>query len=317
MDAIDASILDEAAQWLARRHASDFSEAEQDALVRWRSLSATHEEIWQRIEQLKFRMDSVPSAVGMAVLGRPRAAANRRQILRASALALATPMLGWFSYRYLPWHIWNADFRTATGERRELTLADNSQVLLNTASAISVQFDGKERLIQHLAGEILVETAHLSEYKTLPFVVQTADGRLQALGTKFMVRTQEQSTALSVLEGAVRITPANTGRGLVVRAGERVSFNAQNIGEVAPLAPHADAWTEGVLYAENMRLKDFLAEVARYRDGVLHCAPDVAELRISGVFQLRDTDRVLVLMAQTLPVRVEQRTRFWVTVVRS
>ena len=44
--------------------------------------------------------------------------------------------------------------------------ADNSQVLLNTASAISVQFDGKERLIQHLAGEILVETAHLSEYKT-------------------------------------------------------------------------------------------------------------------------------------------------------
>jgi ferric-dicitrate binding protein FerR (iron transport regulator) len=60
MSAIDASILDEAAQWLARRHASDFSEAEQAELARWRSLSATHEEIWQRIEQLKFRMDSVP-----------------------------------------------------------------------------------------------------------------------------------------------------------------------------------------------------------------------------------------------------------------
>ncbi|CUA97226.1 FecR domain-containing protein [Comamonas thiooxydans] len=317
MSAIDASILDEAAQWLARRHASDFSEAEQAELARWRSRSATHEAIWQRIEQLKFRMDGVPSAVGMAVLDRPRAAGNRRQILRASALALATPMLGWLSYRYLPWHIWNADFRTATGERRELTLADNSQVLLNTASAISVQFDGKERLIQHLAGEFLVETAHLSEYKTLPFVVQTADGRLQALGTKFIVRKHARSTTLSVLQGAVQVMPAHSSQSLVVQAGEQVIFDAHKAGAFTSLPPHADAWTRGVLYAENMRLADFLEELQRYREGILRCDPGAAELLVSGTFHLRDTDRILELLARTMPIHRQQRTRYWITFTRS
>ncbi|QIL79578.1 DUF4880 domain-containing protein [Diaphorobacter sp. HDW4A] len=316
MGRVDARILDEAAQWLARCHASDFSTAERDSLARWREQSPVHEDVWQRAQQLKFQLEAVPSSVGMAVLNRSRSSAGRRSLLRGTTLVL-TPLLGWLAYRQLPWQIWGAEYRTAHGELRSVTLADGSRLVLNTASAVNVRMDDSARLVHQHAGEILVETSHRGAHTDLPFIVRTGHGELQALGTKFIVRTQEQSTALSVLEGAVRITPANTGRGLVVRAGERVSFNAQNIGEVAPLAPHADAWTEGVLYAENMRLKDFLAEVARYRDGVLHCAPDVAELRISGVFQLRDTDRVLVLMAQTLPVRVEQRTRFWATVVRS
>lgn len=317
MSAMDAHILDEAAQWLARRHASDFSETEKAELARWRSLSATHEEIWQRIEQLKFRMDSVPSAVGMAVLDRPRSAGNRRQMLRASALALATPMLGWFSYRYLPWQIWNADFRTATGETREVTLADKSQVLLNTASAISAHFDGKARRIHHHAGEILVETSHTTAHKALPFIVQTTDGQLRALGTKFIVRKHVQSTTLSVLQGAVQVKPTRSGQSLVVQAGEQVSFDSHKAGAVTSLPSHAGAWAQGVLYAENMRLDDFLAELERYREGVLRCDPSAAGLRVSGAFQLRDTDRILELLTRTLPIRTQERTRYWVSVTHS
>jgi transmembrane sensor len=41
----------------------------------------------------------------------------------------------------------------------------------------------------------------------------------------------------------------------------------------------------------------------------------VANLRISGAFQLRDTDYVLSMVATTLPVQVLTRTRWWVTVV--
>jgi ferric-dicitrate binding protein FerR (iron transport regulator) len=134
-------------------------------------------------------------------------------------------MLGWFSYRYLPWQIWNADFRTATGETREVTLADNSQVLLNTASAISVRFDSEARRIQHLQVRFWWRP-HTSEYKTLPFIVQTADGRLQALGTRFIVRKHARSTTLSVLQGAVQVMPSHSTQTLVVQAGEQVSFDA-------------------------------------------------------------------------------------------
>jgi len=62
-----------------------------------------------------------------------------------------------------------------------------------------------------------------------------------------------------------------------------------------------------------MRLEDFTAELARYRSGVVRCDPAVADLRVSGVFSLRDTDRALENLTRGLPVDVVYRTRYWVT----
>jgi len=316
MNAIDARILDEAAHWLARRHASDFSESEHAELLRWRGKSAIHEHVWQQAERLKERMNALPVPMGMSVLDRPRRTAGRRQFLKTAALAIGAPALGWLAYRRLPWQTWNADFRTATGERRSITLADGSRILLNTASAISANFDGASRRVRQHAGEILVETAHPAQYAGQPFIVQTEDGDMQALGTRFLVRTHEQGTALAVLEGAVRISPARSTHGIIVHAGERAEFDSQAVRAVTALPPEADAWTQGVLYVQDMRLEDFLAELARYRPGILQCAPDAADLRVSGSFQLNDTSRVLDLLTRTLPVRTEERTRYWVRVTR-
>ncbi|VVN48093.1 Protein FecR [Pseudomonas fluorescens] len=65
-----------------------------------------------------------------------------------------------------------------------------------------------------------------------------------------------------------------------------------------------------------MRLGDFIAEVGRYRQGLLNCAAEVADLRLSGVFRLEDTDKLLAILPQTLPVQLRYRTRWWVTLER-
>jgi len=70
-----------------------------------------------------------------------------------------------------------------------------------------------------------------------------------------------------------------------------------------------------VLAADNMRLDAFLAELGRYRKGWLRCDPQVAALRISGAFQLADTDAVLANLAHLLPVQISARTPYWVTVL--
>jgi transmembrane sensor len=62
-----------------------------------------------------------------------------------------------------------------------------------------------------------------------------------------------------------------------------------------------------------VRLDDFLADIGRYRQGLLRCEPAVAGLRISGVFPLADTERILDMLASSLPVRVRSRSRYWVT----
>ncbi len=308
-------VLDQAAHWLARMHASNFSAEEQVELKRWRATSAMHEHVWQHAEQLQLRMGSVPPEVGVAVLGRPRVANGaRRQWLRVSAWALLAPAAGWLAYRQLPVQVWTAQYRTGTGEQRAVTLADGTRVHLNTDSAMSVNFSRDGRLIRLFGGEILVETAHAGEYGAQPFWVQTEHGRMQALGTRFVVRPQAQGTALSVLEGAVRVMPDKANESIVVRAGEQTRFSASDIESIQTAPAQVDAWIQGVLYAQNMRLEEFLAELARYRSGVLHCDQSVADLRVSGAFQLRDTDRILALLAQTLPVQIRTRTRLWVTV---
>jgi transmembrane sensor len=47
----------------------------------------------------------------------------------------------------------------------------------------------------------------------------------------------------------------------------------------------------------------------------LRCDPLAADLRISGVFSLTDTDRALESLALALPVTVAYRTRYWVTIL--
>jgi len=71
---------------------------------------------------------------------------------------------------------------------------------------------------------------------------------------------------------------------------------------------------DGVISARNMRLSDFIVELSRYRPGVLRCTEEVADLRVSGTFQLADNDQVLALIAQSLRLHVDYRTRYWVTV---
>ncbi|MNP84020.1 fec operon regulator FecR [compost metagenome] len=65
-----------------------------------------------------------------------------------------------------------------------------------------------------------------------------------------------------------------------------------------------------------MRLADFLKEVNRYRRGYLACASDIADLRLSGVFRLEDTDKLLAILPRTLPVQLRYRTRWWVALER-
>lgn len=315
--AVDPRLVDEAAQWLARMHAGRLSDADAQRWAQWRDQSPEHRRVWHSAEQLSRKFGAVPPDVGMPVLDRRRGLANRRALLRTVAVLVAAPSAAWLGYRAVPWPSLGAGYRTATGERRTIELADRSRTTLNTATAIDVAFDATQRLVRQRSGEILVETApDTNPGISRPFLVETPQGRLRALGTRFIVRIDEGGhTRLTVLAGAVEVSAARaTGTPVVVPAGRQLSFTADGTGPVTPAASGAEAWAQGVLYAEEMRLADVLSEIGRYRSGVLRCDPAVADLRVSGAFQLEDTDRVLAVLAQTLPVRLDARTRYWVTV---
>jgi transmembrane sensor len=310
-----------AVEWWMELQSGKNTRAQQLALAHWRAEHPDHERAWQHICHVSGRFRNLVDTtagkhgVSAARAALPHAGTARR---RASVKALATLLLtgggAWMAREHVPWRAWSADVRTALGERRTLTLADGTRVTLNTDSAIDVRFDGTQRLLRLVSGEIMVATGH-AQGERRPFIVETAQGNVQPLGTRFALRQYDTLCRLDVFEGAVRIEPAEApGLAPVVRAGQRVRFTRNDIGAPELINDDAAAWADGLIVASGMRLGDFVSELRRYRAGHLSCDEVVADLRLSGTFPLVDTNRVLDTVARTLPVEVVFITRYWVTV---
>jgi len=208
----------------------------------------------------------------------------------------------------------NAQYRTELGAVRQATLADGTQMWLNTDSAVDTEYSNSLRRIIVHRGEVLIQTASDQLSPKRPLVVDSRDGRMLALGTRFTVRLEEQATRLAVLESAVRIDPANSTTTQVLNAGHEVRFGADWIGTATTTDASAAAWSRHLLMADNMRLDDFLAELSRYRRGYLDCAPEIADLRLVGVYPLADTDRILNALAASLPINVRRILPWWISV---
>ncbi|WP_433740287.1 FecR domain-containing protein [Pseudomonas putida] len=312
---IDPVALEEAAEWLMCLSASDVSDEDRAAWAIWRNSSPERHQAWCRAELVMGKLGAVPPSLAMRTLDRPTSPSRRAAVAKLAAILALAP-LGWSSWRLTEQQGWTADYLSSVGECRELTLADGTQIFLNTDSAIDVRFDASQRLIRLMRGEILVQTAPDNVVPSRSLRVMTDEGRMQALGTRFSVRETSGRTYLAVLEGAVRIDPTNSKNTepLVVQAGQKTDFNASTTSTVTPVDKTATAWTQGMLLADKMRLADFIAELGRYRRGFIRYEPAIANLLISGTYPVDDPQRALNMLVLTYPLTATSRLNgYWVS----
>ena len=310
---VSARVLDAAIAWQLSLDAGDGGLVAREAFSQWLASDEEHARAWRQLGLLDQRV-SVASGPARAALLQSREGIRRRVRKLGSGLASIALVCGLAllaGERYVPIHYLLADQRTATGEQRTLTLADGTRINLNTHSAIDVRFDEQRRLIVLQEGEILVETGHND---ARPFYVQTRDGSLRALGTRFIVKREADATRLSVLQSAVGAQPEALAQEQIFKAGEQVLMHSKGLGPLLAVTPGTDAWTRGMLVVDNARLGDVVAELGRYRSGYLGVDKRVADLRITGSFPLHDTTLALNALLPTLPVQIEQHTPWWVTV---
>ncbi|GAB2828080.1 FecR family protein [Comamonas piscis] len=311
---ITREVAMQAAEWFVRLQEEANSAEAQADLALWRAQSPAHERAWERAMAVSLQAGSIPASVGTVALARPQRRLTRRDSVRALALLITAAPAGWLAWRIAPVQQWTASHSTATGEWRSWTLADGSRLVLDTASAADVQFDAQQRRIHLCAGAIYVETAPDPQASARPFIVTSEQGEVRALGTRFSLRCGDGFTDVAVQQDAVEVRVRGGAMPLRLQAGQQLRFSDSEIGQAQAAAPAFSQWVQGVLAADNMRLDAFLAELGRYRKGWLRCDPQVAALRISGAFQLADTDAVLANLAQLLPVQISARTPYWITV---
>ncbi|UMZ14193.1 FecR domain-containing protein [Pseudomonas sp. MPFS] len=315
--ALDPRVRDSAIDWLVRSQSGLMSVGEQQALERWRQVSAEHEQAWQRVSSLPLLLQPGVGLLADATARRTLEAAGtdprrRRQLLKC---LLAFGLLGGVSWQGADSTLVRsalATYRTGIGERRRWTLADGSALWLNTASAVDLQVDSQRRNVQLIEGELALDVrAQAPALRLL-----TADALLHGHGAHLLVRHDSLGTQVTVLRGQVQVEARQRPAFLSLEAGWRARVDSRGVGVPSPVDPSlAQAWLRGILPAERMRLDQLLAELSRYRPGILRCSEAVAALRVTGSFQLDDTDAALALLVRTLPVRIERRTRYWVTLV--
>jgi len=303
--------LRSAAQWYARLSSGLDSEAERTRWQHWHNADPLHRQAWEQVEAVRQMVEGVPGTVAASALNNSRE--SRRRVLRQLLVLAGVGVVGWNGWDSQWGRALRASQHTAVGEQRPLVLADGSQLLLDSQSALDVQFDNQRRLLRLLSGRVLVQTA--ADPLGRPFLVESSQGVVRALGTRFTVQTEAQFCEVAVLEKAVEVRPADGDRVLRLEAGQQVRFDRARLG--APWSSDASvaSWRSGSLIAIQRPLGELLEELSRYRHGWLRCDPSIAGLKISGAFPLDDTDRALAALESGFGLRIQRRTDYWVSVL--
>lgn len=316
----EESAVHEAARWFACLMAEDATPRDRVDWQAWLDASPTHRQAWERLQKMRGAFSRVPANVATAVLTpSARRRAQRRSLLSLMGMGLlATGTYG--VMRSGESDIW----QTAAGELRQFQLDDGSQLYLNTATRVTLDFSDARRRVVLRAGEILMQVHQDQTSRAMPrpFVVSTPHGDILPQEARFTVRLDTRDTRVQVLQHSATILPGQTQNhpsiripAVLLRAGQAVSFDADGAGPVGAASLDAQAWLHGRLVVEDRPLAEVVAELARYRPGILRCDPAVADLKVSGVFSLRDTDEALEAISDSFPVQVRRHTRYWVTVL--
>lgn len=316
MNKLSHASLEQAAHWYVQLHDAPVADQEHLRWQAWLSQSPEHQAAWSYVERVGQRFaplqgDGETHAISHALRTSSRSSISRRQSLKGLLILAATGLTGLTAWRSTPLiERLSADLSTGTGETRETTLSDGSRIWLNALSTLNVRFDTTRRLLLLRAGEVLIDTAK-DPHRT--FLVDTEQGRMRALGTRFSVRQNDRNTLLNVYEGAVEVRNQQ-GQTQVVQAGQQLAFGMARLGTVTAASPSREAWRQGLLLADNLPLGELIEELSRYRPGHLHCDPAVANLPVMGSFPLKDTDQALRLLEAALPIRVDKTFNWWVSV---
>ncbi|WP_087503417.1 FecR domain-containing protein [Pseudomonas sp. SID14000] len=307
-----ATAVKQAIQWMLRLRENGHDSALQHQCRQWRSARQEHEQAWQRVMHLHKDLDlrAIPGAgLALQTLETSQRRLHRRQALKLLGGVAMVGTATWLGKDLDAVNAWTSDYATGTGERRSVALPDGSLMQLNTRSAVDLAFNDQQHLVRLKQGELMITCG-----PQRPLLVQTRDALLEGFEGRFVARQDNDCTRVSVNHGRVAIHRPGNGQLQWIERGQNWRLDTQGAHRLEQEDMDAMAWTEGLIVTRDMRLFDFLAQVSRYRHGYLGCSDDIADLRLSGVFRLEDPEQLLQLLPRTLPVRLRQRTRWWVRV---
>lgn len=287
------------------------------AFEHWLGASAAHAAAWDALQQRLAHMGGRSRGSGgagasldhAAMAGALRAPSDdRRRALRAAfgMLVLGTGAWGARSgYRQLGY---DADWRSAVGQRGNTRLADGTVMAYDADSRIYLAGSAAAPVLRLQQGQLLLAGAAGSGRA---ITVVTDHGAVQAGGAAFNVGRLRERSVVSVRSGTVIVRPDDHGQPpLVLGAGQTCYFNRAGTSASELSYAAVTGWTRGMHVADRVPLAELLDVFGRYRAGILRATGPAAARLVSGVFRLHDIDQALLQLADAFPVTVRRYGRY-------
>ena len=223
------------------------------------------------------------------------------------------------------WYLQRPDsYRTALGERRAVTLADGSQITLDSSSEVMVRYSANARALTLVRGQARFDVTHDVER---PFTVTANGRRVVATGTAFDVDLLGSDFLVTLIEGHVVVLPQGKPVGsaeqtsatrarssadsspIALDAGQQLVMSSHAAPRVTPVdIERVMAWERGKIVFNDEPLASVVERMNRYTSRRIDVADErVAALRISGMFHVGDVRGFVSTLTTYLPVKAEER----------
>lgn len=198
-----------------------------------------------------------------------------------------------------------ATYETALGEIRTISLADGSQLTLDTATRVRVTLSAGERKVSLERGRARFRVTPDGKR---PFTVTVPGGTVVARSTLFDVSVESSSPVVAVIEGRVDLASASDPATHPVRtlaAGQTADLGSADTPR--PTKAGETQWVSGMLALDGGPLGDAVAAVNRYNRIQIRLAePELARLSVTGAFQVRNPDAFARAVAATFGLGIDR-----------
>jgi transmembrane sensor len=317
-DAIqEAQVLAQAQAWLLRLRSGDMTQDEVQGFRHW---SAEHPEMahrlrdtWSTLRTAGADIAAEDAASGQAWTGdagrvrtlgvlRPgrRAFAGFAIAAGASWLALRPPLQLWPALTDLA-----ADYRTGTGEQRQVALSERVVVAMNTQTRMDVLSSQSVRHgINLIEGEAEIIADAPSTARTGPVLVVAGRGRMQADVARFDVRRTGSQVCVTCVSGSIAFE--HPQQRLILGAAQQLIYDDRAVQQVSDVDPTvATAWRRGVLVFNRMPVAQVVDEINRYRPGkVILRNAELGRNRVQAQFPVAKLDDVIDMLGKLYGARV-------------
>jgi transmembrane sensor len=293
---------EQAMAWIIRLASGTATTADAEALRDWRSENPLHRQafaeaklLWETLALAAEEVAPRPDAgAHLAPAGSGRLIGRRALI--GAALAASVASVGYVGLRP-PFRLWpsigelRADYRTHTGEQRQVALSNDISLILNTQTSIGVGSAAPgSREIELIAGEAAI---FANAANSVSFDVVAAGGRTTAHVARFDMRRDSTTVRVTCLDGDVRVE--RNERSVTVPPGHQVIYDNSGLREVAPTdVAVATAWQKGQLIFRHEPIARVVEEVNRYRPGrIVLINEELGRRDVVATFHLDRIDEVV------------------------